>query len=165
MAKLQSYYRQGYNIKTLRAQDNELLVEKFCAAQDDRLRELLLREKASLNVNTICKRANELERSFKRRELNFAAMTKSSDTDDIAKALRKLTEEFAKFKTEQASQSKRSKPNGGKKKSKVDLDKAQGYCLKYTNTGECKFGNSCKYQHAPQQEIPAQVRDYAKSLL
>ena len=75
MAKLQSYYRQGYNIKTLRAQDNVLLFEKFCAAQDDRLRELLLREKASLNVNTICKRANELERSFKRRELNFAAMT------------------------------------------------------------------------------------------
>ena len=163
MAKLTSYYRQGYNIKDLREHDEELLIEKFCSAQDDRLRELLLRDKASLNVSSIVKRANELERSIPKREINFAAVTRP-ESDPIHKQIKELMEEFKKFKADQDHQNRKSKPNG-KKKSKIDLDKAQGYCLKYTNTGQCKFGNSCKYQHAPQQEVPSQVRDYAKSLL
>lgn len=160
MAKLTSYYRQGYNIKELRAHDNELLVEKFCAAQDDRLRELLLRDKANLDVSSIVKRANELERSIPKREVNFATIASQPETETMAKQIQKLMEEFSKLKTD--LEAKKSKANG-KKKSKIDLDKAQGYCIKYTNTGSCKFGSDCKYLHS--KDAPKSVLDYAKSLL
>jgi hypothetical protein len=72
MSKLTSYYCQGYEISELRKHDQELLIERFCKCQDDRMRELLMREKAILNVSTIVRRANEIERSLPQRKNLFA---------------------------------------------------------------------------------------------
>ena len=161
MAKLTSYYRQGYNISQLRQHDQELLVERFCKCQDDRMQELLLREKCNLNVSTIVKRANELERSIPKRENLFAISSPQSDNEKITKQLKLLSEEFGKLKTEIAENGK--KKQQAKKRSKIDIDRAEGYCIKYINTKNCRYGSDCKYIHST--DVPKSVADYAKSLL
>jgi hypothetical protein len=162
MAKLTSYYKQGYGIKELRQNDEELLIERFCVCQDDKMRELLLREKANLNVSTIAKRANELYRSLPRRE-NLFAISTTSETSDLLQQIKDLKEEFEKLKTENSQSQKKFKPKDNRKKSKIDLDRAQGYCIKYTNSKDCRYGSDCKYIHS--NEVPKSVADYAKSLL
>ena len=160
MAKLTSYYRQGYEIMELRKHDQELLIERFCKCQDDRMRELLLREKANLNVSTIVKRANELERSIPKRE-NLFAISAPAENDNIAKQLASLTAEIQKMKINNSSKEKKSQQN--KKRPKLDLDKAAGYCIKFTQGKPCRYGDNCKYMHA--SDPPKSVVDYAKSLL
>ena len=160
MSKLTSYYRQGYEISELRKHDQELLIERFCKCQDDRMRELLLREKANLNVSTIVKRANELERSLPQRE-NLFAISAPAENEKIAKQLVTLTEEIQRLKISNSSNEK--KPTLQKKRAKIDLDKAAGYCIKFTQGKMCRYGDACKYLHA--SDPPKSVVDYAKSLL
>ena len=161
MAKITSFYKQGYNIKELRKHDEELLIERFCVCQDDKMRELLLREKANLTVSTIAKRANELHRSLPKRENLFAIST--TENSEWMTQLNALKEEISKLKADHSQSRKKPKPKDNKKKSRIDLDRAQGYCIKYTNSKDCRYGSDCKYIHS--NEVPKSVADYAKSLL
>ena len=81
----------------------------------------------------------------------------------IANLYKLVTEQETNLLQENGRDRKKFKPKDNRKKSKIDLDRAQGYCIKYTNSKDCRYGSDCKYIHS--NEVPKSVADYAKSLL
>ena len=73
LANVAAYFKKGYRKQKLDVADEQIVCEKFIDAQDQRLKELLTREKSLLNLNNIAQRATELERSFFKKENIFSA--------------------------------------------------------------------------------------------
>ena len=161
MAKLSSYYKQGYGIEELRRTDQELLIERFCKAQDHKLQELLLREKGSLNMQSIVRRANELERTMpKTKEVNFA-IPQVAAHENLEKKIESLTEIVPTMVKADAERKK--KQQALKKRPTIDQEKTQGYCLKFLRDGKCSYGTKCKYIH-DLENAPEVVKEHAKTL-
>ena len=155
LTKITAFFKKGYKKNTLDEADEQIVCEKFISAQEPRLKELLTREKSSLNLRNIAQRATELERSFFNRERVFVAQEQKMSNSDMDQFCSKLEKMLANNLTQNKKTS-----NSQSKKNRIDTTKIQGYCIAFVRTGKCKFGKKCRYVHS--DDVPAEVQKLIK---
>ena len=155
LTKITAFFKKGYKKTALDEADEQIVCEKFIAAQEPRLMELLTREKSLLNLRNIAARATELERSFFNREKVFVAEQQNEKNSEIDQLCSKLEKMFTSA-THQAQKNK--KPDN--KRKRIDTTKIQGYCISFVKNGKCKYGKKCRYIHS--DDIPSDVQKLIK---
>ena len=163
MANLKAYFKKGYNRQSIGLADEEMILERFISCQNQRLKELLSREKSSLNINTIAQRAHELQRSIPKAESLFTADASSvgKQQSEIAELCTLLKTHFKSNSSLQEKRPAQSK-NSSSSRKRLDIKRLEGHCLNFVRRQTCRHGESCKYLHATSP--PKTVVDYVKSL-
>ena len=155
VSKLISLYKQGYDLTNLSENDRSIIIERFCESQNNKMKELLMREKSQLTLENIAKRAAEIEASIPKKEINFSIQAEDDEKARFRELVNKLYQKLDQ------SQSKHPKPGSKRsKRPKIDIEKLKGHCFSYTKYNRCKFAENCKYIHS--DKVPADVLDYVK---
>jgi hypothetical protein len=150
LAKITDWFMQAYDRTMLSESERDMVIEFFINSMDNRLKQLLNREKSSLTYDNVASRAAELERSMtsiQPQDSVFSSIDKSFLEDQI----NMLRSEMKSAMTS-GSQKKKEEKNPRKR---VDVKKMSGHCISYSKNKKCRFGSDCKYIHsdAPPSEV------------